>query len=84
MYLQEIVSVPYWGSNYLMGVGKSTTIGLIVSVPYWGSNYLIVLSIHRCMIGVSVPYWGSNYLITPRGYRVCDTRFPSPTGVLII
>ena len=44
MYLQEIVSVPYWGSNYLMGVGKSTTIGLIVSVPYWGSNYLMKMT----------------------------------------
>ena len=59
------VSVPYWGSNYLMSNGRIVDVtDSRVSVPYWGSNYLIKTKFHtKQSQGVSVPYWGSNYLI---------------------
>ena len=35
------VSVPYWGSNYLIKMIEMNRWDGVVSVPYWGSNYLI-------------------------------------------
>ena len=35
------VSVPYWGSNYLIDDTLHYWTLNLVSVPYWGSNYLI-------------------------------------------
>ena len=37
----NVVSVPYWGSNYLIGYTVYNATVNSVSVPYWGSNYLI-------------------------------------------
>ena len=36
------VSVPYWGSNYLIETIGYYAMFELVSVPYWGSNYLII------------------------------------------
>ena len=66
--MKLIVSVPYWGSNYLIVQPDDGIIGYNVSVPYWGSNYLIItITIMLAGLCVSVPYWGSNYLMQARG-----------------